>query len=62
MKNKTAIQEKILNQFSYWVEGINGVLYDAILAYMEENNLNQTKLAEHVGIKNSINSSILPKR
>jgi hypothetical protein len=29
MKNKTIIQEKILNQPSYWIEGINGIFYDA---------------------------------
>ena len=59
MKNKTDLQEKILNQPSYWVEGINGILYDAILTYMEENNLNQTKLAEHLGISKGRVSQIL---
>ena len=36
MKNKSTIQEKILNQPSYWIEGINGIFYDAILTYMEK--------------------------
>jgi transcriptional regulator with XRE-family HTH domain len=59
MKNKTAIQEKILNQPSYWVEGVNGILYDIILTYMEENNMNRTQLAEHLGISKGRVSQIL---
>jgi len=57
MKNK--IQEKILNQASYWVEGINGSLYDTIIKYMETNNLNRTMLANHLGISKGRVSQIL---
>ncbi len=59
MKNKLAIQEKILNQPSYWTEGINGILYDAILTYKQENNLNQTQLAKHLSISKGRVSQIL---
>ncbi|TDO03149.1 helix-turn-helix domain-containing protein [Sunxiuqinia elliptica] len=57
MKNN--IREKILNQPSYWIEGINGHLYDAIFNYMERNSLNRTKLAEHLGISKGRVSQIL---
>lgn len=57
MKNE--IQEKILNQTSYWVEGVNGSLYDTIVKYMEANGLNRTKLAYHLGISKGRISQIL---
>jgi hypothetical protein len=50
MKNKTVIQEKILNQPSYWIERINAILYNAILNYMETNNLNRNELEEHLEV------------
>jgi transcriptional regulator with XRE-family HTH domain len=59
MNTNNNIREKILNQTSYWVEGINGFLYDSIVNYMENNNLNRTKLAEHLGISKGRVSQIL---
>lgn len=59
MKTDDNIREKILNQTSYWVEGINGFLYDSIVNYMESNNLNRTKLAAHLGISKGRVSQIL---
>jgi len=59
MNTNNNIREKILNQPSYWVEGINGFLYDSIVNYMENNNLNRTKLAEHLGISKGRVSQIL---
>ncbi|MDD3721600.1 MAG: helix-turn-helix transcriptional regulator [Lutibacter sp.] len=59
MNTNNNIREKILNQPSYWVEGINGFLYDSIVNYMEDNNLNRTKLAEHLGISKGRVSQIL---
>ena len=59
MKTNKNFKEKILNQSSYWVEGINGFLYEVILDYMETNNLNRTKLAEHLGITKGRVSQIL---
>ena len=59
MKNRNDIQEKILNQPSYWVEGINSLVYNAILEYMEENNMNRTELSSHLGISKGRVSQIL---
>lgn len=59
MNTNNNIREKILNQTSYWVEGINGFLYDSIVNYMEDNNMNRTKLAEHLGISKGRVSQIL---
>lgn len=59
MKSNNNIREKILNQASYWVEGVNGFLYDSIINYMEDNKLNRTKLAQHLGISKGRVSQIL---
>jgi plasmid maintenance system antidote protein VapI len=59
MKNRVHIQEKILNQPSYWVEGINSFLYTAIIEYMEKHNINKTELATHLGISKGRVSQIL---
>lgn len=50
---------KILNQSQYWLEGINGALYNAIVNFMEKNTLNRTQLAEHLGISKGRVSQIL---
>jgi len=59
METTNDIHEKILNQPSYWVEGVNGSLYNAVISYMEANNLNRTKLASHFGISKGRVSQIL---
>lgn len=59
MKVTNHKHEKILNQPSYWVEGVNGSLYNAVLSYMEANDLNRTKLASHLGISKGRVSQIL---
>jgi transcriptional regulator with XRE-family HTH domain len=59
MKRNDNIKEKILNEPSYWIEGINGFLYDAIVSYMKENGLNRTQLAEYLGISKGRVSQIL---
>lgn len=59
MKSRTNIREKILNQPSYWVEGINGFLYNAILEYMEANGMNRTDLANYLGLSKGRISQIL---
>ena len=56
MKNNL---EKILNQPSYWIEGINGVLYNAIVEFMEKNKFNRTQLAQVLGISKGRVSQIL---
>src|SRR5690554_2227132 len=50
---------KILNQTSYWVENINAALYNAILDFMEKNNMKQKDLAEYLGISKGRISQIL---
>ncbi|PRY98212.1 helix-turn-helix protein [Marinilabilia salmonicolor] len=59
MKRNDNIKEKILNEPSYWIEGINGFLYDAIVSYMEENGLNRTQLADYLGVSKGRVSQIL---
>lgn len=44
---------------AYWVEHINNDMYDALVTYMEDNNLNQTKFAEYLGISKGRLSQIL---
>lgn len=59
MKNKDNIRAKILNQPSYWVEGINSFLYTAIIEYMEINDMNRTDLAAYLGLSKGRISQIL---
>lgn len=59
MKNNDNIREEILNQSSYWLEGLNNLLYNAILEFMEENDMNRTELASHLGISKDSVSQIL---
>lgn len=56
MSNKL---EKILSEPSYWIEGVNGDLYNAIIEYMEENNLTKTETAKVLGISKGRLSQIL---
>ncbi len=53
------IRERILNQPSYWIENINGYLYDALVSYMNENNMKQADLAKHLKISTGRISQIL---
>lgn len=59
MSNKLNYRELILNQPSYWVESINGALYDAIIKYKNDNKLKNKDLAELFEISNSRVSQIL---
>lgn len=59
MKNRDEIREKIIDQPSYWVEGINCYLYNAITEYMEKNDMNQSQLANYLGISKGRVSQIL---
>lgn len=59
MKTNNKNLEKILNQPSYWIEGINGVLYNGIVEFMEKNNFNRTQLAQNLGISKGRVSQIL---
>jgi len=54
------IREQILNESSYWVEGINSFLYDVIEEYMDNNSMKtQKSLAKHLGISKGRVSQIL---
>lgn len=59
MNEANNLREKILGQVSYWIEGINSELYNAIRDYMERKNLNQTQMAKHLGISKGRMSQIL---
>lgn len=59
MSNKNNIRKEILNTPDYWVEGINNFLFDAIVTFMEDNNMNRTKLAEHLNVSKGRISQIL---
>jgi len=59
MTNNSSNREQILNQPAYWVENINAFLYDAIVGYMEDNNLNQKQLAKHLDLSTGRVSQIL---
>lgn len=58
MNNKNKI-EKVLKEPSYWIEGVNGMLYDAIINYMENKNLNRTQLANELQLSKGRISQIL---
>lgn len=52
--------ERILNESSYWVEGINGIVYDTIIKYMEDNNITkQSEIAKLLEVSASRVSQIL---
>ena len=53
------IGKKILNRPSYWIEGINGYLYDAIVNYMEQHKMKQIDLAKRLEISPGRVSQIL---
>ena len=38
---------KIIEEPSYWVEEINNQMYDAMVRYMEANNLNKTEFSKY---------------
>lgn len=59
MKTNSNFREKMLDNPVYWVEGINGLLYDAIVTYMENNNMKKKDLAKHLGISAGRVSQIL---
>jgi transcriptional regulator with XRE-family HTH domain len=59
MKTTKNFREKVLDNPIYWVEGINGVLYDAIVTYMENHQMKQKDLARHLSISPGRVSQIL---
>lgn len=59
MKTTRNFREQILENPVYWVEGINGMLYDAIVTYMEKHQMKQKDLAKHLSISPGRVSQIL---
>lgn len=59
MKTTRNFRAHILENPIYWVEGINGMLYDAIVRYMEKHQMKQKDLAKHLGISPGRVSQIL---
>jgi transcriptional regulator with XRE-family HTH domain len=59
MKTTKNFREKVLDNPIYWVEGINGMLYDAIVTYMENHQMKQKDLARHLSISPGRVSQIL---
>jgi predicted XRE-type DNA-binding protein len=53
------MRNKIISQPGYWVEQINGILYDAIMDYMETHNMKRKDLAKHLGISKGRVSQII---
>lgn len=53
------MRDKIISQPGYWVEQINGILYDAIMDYMETHNMKRKDLAKHLGISKGRVSQII---
>ncbi len=49
----------IITTPEYWIEDINGKMYDAMIRYMQENKMTKKDLARHLGISASRLSQIL---
>jgi predicted XRE-type DNA-binding protein len=52
-------REIIVSEPAYWVEDLNGKIYDAIVRYMEARNFKQKDMAKHLEISAGRMSQIL---
>lgn len=52
-------REQIISEPAYWVEDLNGKIYDAIVRYMEARNFKQKDMAKHLEISAGRMSQIL---
>lgn len=52
-------RKRMLDHPTYWIEGVNGYLYDAIVSYMDKNNMKRKDLAKHLNISAGRVSQIL---
>lgn len=59
MKTNNTFRKEILSSPGYWVEAINGILYEAILNFMKSRKMKRKDLAEHLGISPGRVSQIL---
>jgi len=52
-------REQIISEPIYWVEELNGKIYNAIVDYMDQHNFKQKDMANHLGISTGRMSQIL---
>ena len=52
-------REQVISEPGYWVEELNGKIYDAIVRYMEARNFKQKDMAKHLKISTGRMSQIL---
>ena len=52
-------QNQLLETPEYWFERIQNLLYEAVIQYLEEENMTQTQLAEKLGVSKGYISQIL---
>lgn len=50
---------EIIQEPTYWIEEINNLMYDAMITYMENHNMNKTEFATYLGISKGRLSQIL---
>lgn len=51
--------EELVNYKEYWIETIQNELYNLVFEYMERENINQTQLAEKLGVTKGYVSQVL---
>jgi transcriptional regulator with XRE-family HTH domain len=54
--------EELLQTSEYWMEVFQNELYNAVKSYMEEEGLNQTQLADKLGVSKGYISQVLKGR
>ncbi|QNR22597.1 helix-turn-helix domain-containing protein [Croceimicrobium hydrocarbonivorans] len=59
MKAKNRIRRKMLLSKSYWLEAVNGEVYDTLVRYMRDNGMKQKDLAQYLNISDGRVSQIL---
>ncbi|MEQ8623600.1 MAG: hypothetical protein RJQ00_02725 [Vicingaceae bacterium] len=52
-------REQVISEPTYWVEELNGKIYDAIVRFMEAKSFKQKDMAKHLGISAGRMSQIL---
>jgi len=52
-------REQVISEPTYWVEDLNGKIYDAIVRYMEARDFKQKDMAKHLEISEGRMSQIL---
>ena len=50
------IKDKILSQPDYYIEGVNSMLYTAIMDYMEDHNLTEKEVVEKLNLTDELST------